>query len=178
MQVKPKEPHDGQRPFVGALAIVLLALAFAACGKDSADGPSSPAVGSAFRSRALAVCDAAFEMKEAQGPFPYPDFNPTQPDPSKLPEIAPFLAKTATTFDTWEREMKALGQPPSGQAAWAELVQAVEDHARIAAEQATAAERGDTETFTKDYYEGTHTQPELLKAANDAGVPECARVDR
>ena len=55
---------------------------------------------------------------------------------------------------------------------------AVESHARIASEQAAAAQSGDTETFTKDYYEGTETQDVLLTAANAAGVPECAAVDR
>ena len=124
------------------------------------------------------ACRDALAQKKAEGPFPYPDFNPTQPDPSKLPLIAPFLAKTATTFETWAREMQALGQPPTGRAAWADLVRAVESHARIASEHAAAAQSGDTETFTKDYYEGTETQDVLLAAANVAGVPECAAVDR
>ena len=160
---------------LGSLPIVILMVA---CGNGAANDASAPAVGSAFRGRAVAVCQAALEMKKAQGPFPYPDFNPTQPDPSTLRKIAPFLAKTATTFDTWQREMTALGQPPSGKAAWADLVQAVEAHARIDAEQALAAQRGDLETFTKDYREGTAAQGAVLRAANGAGVPECAEVDR
>jgi hypothetical protein len=88
------------------------------------------------------------------------------------------LAKTATTFETWAREMQALGQPPTGRSAWADLVRAVESHARIASEQAAAAQNGDTGTFTEDYHEGTETQDALLAAANAAGVPECASVDR
>ena len=50
-------------------------------------------------------------VKRAQGPFPYPDFNPTAPDPSKLPLIAPFSVETAVTFQTWLSEMKALASP-------------------------------------------------------------------
>ncbi len=152
-------------------------MAMAACSSETAP-VSPPAVGAAFRTRAVAVCNAALAQKKAEGPFPYPDFNPTQPDPSKLPLIAPFLAKTATTFQTWLNEMQALGQPPSGQAPWADLVGAVSSHARIATEQAAAARSGDIQTFTKDYYEGTKTQGVLLSAADAAGVPECAAVDR
>ena len=41
-----------------------------------------------------------------------------------------------------------------------------------------AATSGDIETFKDDYHEGTDTQDVLLSAANAAGVPECAAVDR
>lgn len=145
---------------------------------DSQPDDTQPAVGATFASKAVSVCDAALAQKKAQGEFPYPDFNPTDPDPSKLPLIAPFLAETAVTFQTWQSEMEALGQPPSGQAAWNDLVGAVSDHARIATEQAAAAKRGDIQTFIDDYHDGTDTQPVLLDAANAAGVPECAAVDR
>jgi hypothetical protein len=58
------------------LAFVLSAFV-AACGSDPAPG-ADPAVGAAFRSRAVAVCGDALAQKKAQGPFPYPDFNPTR----------------------------------------------------------------------------------------------------
>ena len=41
-----------------------------------------------------------------------------------------------------------------------------------------AAREGDTERFATDYDEGVATQEALLDAATDAGVPECAKVDR
>lgn len=164
--------------------LVLVVVAAAACSGDTPsdqipdDGGTEPAVGAPFATEAIAVCDAALAQKQAQGEFPYPDFNPTDPDPSTLPLIAPFLLETAVTFQTWEREMQALGQPPSGKEPWADLVDAVPDHARIATEQAAAAEKGDIETFIDDYHQGRDTQPVLLSAANAAGVPECAAVDR
>ena len=156
--------------------IMVMGLATACSGDTSSE--QQPDVGDAFATKAVAVCNAALAQKKAQGPFPYPDFNPTAPDPSKLPLIAPFLAETAVTFQTWLSEMKALGQPPSGQEAWGDLVSAVASHARIATEQAAAAKSGDIETFKSDYHEGTDTQDVLLSAANAAGVPECAAVDR
>ncbi|MGZ8640700.1 MAG: hypothetical protein ACXWYF_04505 [Actinomycetota bacterium] len=156
------------------LALMLLA----ACGGESAVDPQPPAVGTAFANRAVAVCQAALARKKAQGPFPYPDFNPTQPDASKLPEIARFLTETVETFETWLDEMQALGQPSSGEAAWDDLLAAIERHVRLDVEQQAAAERGDTETFTRDYHEGVETQVELLRAAEATGVPGCADVDR
>ncbi len=164
-------------PHIRVLAVVLLALGMAACGSGTA-GSSPPAVGAAFASRTVAVCHAAFAQKKAV-PFRYPDFNPTQPDTSKLPGIARYEAtNTVPAYTTWLREMQALGQPPTGQAAWTDLLTAIEGHVRSASEQQTAAQRGDTPTFIKDYYEGTKTQAELLSAADAAGVPECAAVDR
>jgi hypothetical protein len=160
------------------LAAVLLALVLNACGGDGIGSSQQPAVGAAFASKAVAVCEAALAQKKAQAPFPYPDFNPTQPDTSKFQEIAPFLAETAVTFKTWLREMQALGEPPTAQAAWDDLVTAVESHVRIAIEQQAAAESGDIPTFIKDYEEGSAVQDELLRAADAAGVPECAAVDR
>ena len=162
------------RAFVASVIAVGLATA---CSGDTSS-QQEPGVGSAFAAKAVAVCNAALAQKKAQGPFPYPDFNPTAPDPSKLQLIAPFLVETAVTFQTWLSEMKALGQPPSGQEAWGDLVSAVASHARIATEQADAATSGDIETFEDDYHEGTDTQDVLLSAANAAGVPECAAVDR
>lgn len=154
------------------LALMLLA----ACGGGSADEP--PAVGEAFANKAVAVCQTALARNQAQGPFPYPDFNPTQPDASKLPDIARYLTGSVEAYGTWLDEMQALGQPPSGQDAWNDLVAAIERHVQLDIEQQAAAESGDTETFTKDYYEGADTQSELFRAAEAAGVTECEDVDR
>ena len=69
--------------------------------------------------------------KEALGPFPYPDFNPTDPDLAEFPGIADVLMDTDVLWTTWLEEMRALGEPPSGNEAWAALLDAIEDHRRI-----------------------------------------------
>ena len=63
---------------------------FVAC----SNGSDGPAVGTAFASRAVAACNDAKALKDAEGPFPYPDFNPTDPDPAKFPGVADALMKT------------------------------------------------------------------------------------
>lgn len=149
-------------------------LTFVSC----SNGGDSPAVGAAFARRAVAVCNDAKALKDAEGPFPYPDFNPTDPDPAKFPGVADALMKTDVTFTTWLEDMRALGEPPSGNEAWVALLDAIEAHGRINRDQIDAAREGDTERFAADYDEGVATQEALLDAATDAGVPECAKVDR
>jgi hypothetical protein len=160
-----------------ALLIVLLAVGGAACGNSSSTG-SHAAVPVAFQRKALAVCKAAAAQKKAEGPFPYPKFNPTRPDWSKFPGVADALIKTPQIFRTWQRNMQALGEPSTGRAAWDDLLAAIDSHVRIASEQQAAAARRDSQTFIKDYDEGANTQEELLRAANAAGVAGCAAVDR
>ena len=160
-----------------ALIVALLAVGGSACGGGSSN-VSEAALPVAFQSKALAVCKAAAAEKKAQGPFPYPDFNPTRPDWSKYPNVAAALVKTPVIFRTWLRNMQALGEPSTGQAAWNDLLTAIESHVRIAAEQEAAAARRDSDTFTKDYEEGRQTQDKVLKAATAAGVPDCAAADR
>ena len=161
------------------LVLSLLALMLlAACSDNSAVEQQQPGVGVAFAQKAVAVCRAAVTRKDAQGPFPYPDFNPTDPDASKLPDIARFLTGSVEIYTTWLDQMKALGQPPSAQAAWNALLAAIERHVKLNVEQQAAAEHGDTKTFTKDYREGLQARTDLTRAAGAAGVPECAAVDR
>ena len=162
----------------GRYARLLATLVIATITVGCTGSASDPGVGTEFAAKAVAVCDHARELKQAQGAFPLPDFNPTQPDVSKFPEVAVFLRKTATTFETWHSEMQALGEPSSGQAAWADLLDQVKRHVDLNADQITAAGRGDSATFSKDYFAGQQTQAALLQAAKAAGVPECAKVDR
>jgi hypothetical protein len=58
------------------------------------------------------------------------------------------------------------------------LLDAIQAHVRINRDQIDAARKGDTERFAADYDEGVATQEALFDAATDAGVPECAKVDR
>lgn len=78
----------------------------------------------------------------------------------------------------WWTAIKALGSPASGEDAWSGLIAAIDKHAANAREQADAAARGNTATFTKDNEVEAKAQVELLDAANRAGIPDCAKLDR
>jgi hypothetical protein len=160
------------RRSIPALVILLIAVA---CGGSSA---TSDSVEDGFARRATAVCVSALADKHAEGTFPYPDFNPTRPDPTKLAGVATFLEKTATTFTSWHERMVALGEPKHGGEAWHHLLAAINTHVRLTRDQIAAARSGDTQQFADDYQEGVDTQARLLDAAQAAGVPQCADVDR
>jgi hypothetical protein len=117
-------------------------------------------------------------MKQSQGAFPFPDFNPTKPDPAVLTQLPPILERTATRYASWSVAMKALGQPAGGQAAWTSLIAAIDRHGDLNRDQIDAAAKGDASRFADDYAKGVETTAALLKAATDAGIPDCAKVDR
>jgi hypothetical protein len=139
---------------------------------------TTPAVGSQFQHKALAVCRAALTQKHAEGPFPYPNFDPSQPDPTDLPGVAPFFAKAITTYSTWLHRMQGLGQPPGGHTAWADLLNAISVQLRLHQDQRAAALRVDTATFSSDYQKGFKAIEDLQRAADAAGVSACGSVDR
>ena len=159
---------------VASAAIVSLGTA---CGGDSSGNDAGPGVlGKTFHDRVTAVCRSVLSQKRALGPFPYPDFNPTQPDLSKLPSIARLEAKTVQIYDGWVRRLDALGQPQTGQSAWSNVLEALKNNARAIADQQAAGERRDGETFTRDYYEGNKFQTQLEDASDAAGLPACAEA--
>lgn len=155
-----------------ALAAVLLALGGTGCG-GGGHAPPAAVLGKAFEGRAASACRTALAAKKAQGPFPFPAFNPTKPDLSKLPSIGRLEARTVKIYDAWLRRMVALGQPPAGRAAWAGVVSALRSNGRFIADQQRAASRRDGRTFTRDYYGGSAAQRRLERAAVAAGVPAC-----
>ena len=162
----------------GLASTVVLVTFGGGCGDGGSKYGSTSQVPASFRERAVDVCNRALAKKKAEATFPYPDFNPTRPDWARYPGVARALAKTPGVFRSWLEDVESLGEPATGRAAWDDLVAAIRDHVRIAAEQYLAAIRHDTATFTKDYEEGSDVQDKLLEAATGAGVPECAAVDR
>jgi hypothetical protein len=161
------------RVWVGVLLTVSV-LGSEACGGSS--DPTRPAVGVKFQREALAVCRAALAQKHAEGHFPYPDFNPTQPDPSEFPGVARFFTKAVTTYSTWLQRMRALGQPPAGRRAWADLLDGINTQLHLHEDQRAAALRGDARTFASDYQKGLQATEAVQHAADAAGVSACVSV--
>jgi hypothetical protein len=158
--------------------VIAVGLGAGACGGGAAATANPTILGADFATKALAVCDDMVAKKQSMGPFPFPDFNPTKPDPSVLPQLPVVLEKTASLWSSWSTAMKALGQPTGGQAAWQGLIAAIDRHGEVNGDQIDAAGKGDAARFASDYSEGVATQAALLKAATDAGIPDCAKVDR
>jgi hypothetical protein len=161
-----------------AVAIILSVAALAACGSEPGD-QTPPAVGESFATRAASVCQTALETKQAWSAFPVADFDPNRPDPAAFPEVAAWLeGEVAPTFEAWLNGLTTLGQPPSAQQAWSDVLSAIDTIVHLNADQVRAAESGDTEGFV-EATDGLHAvQSELERATAAAGVPTCADVHK
>jgi hypothetical protein len=74
--------------------------------------------------------------------------------------------------------MQALGQPPGGRTAWANLLKAIGVQLHLHQDQRAAALRGDTATFSSDYQKGFKAIDDLQRAADAGGVSAWGPVDR
>jgi hypothetical protein len=159
------------------LGACLAVLAMVGCGGGGGGSGSAPAVGAEFAAKATVVCQAAHAQKQAQGSFADPDFNPTQPDPAKLPAVAEFIAQGTTIYTAWLHNMQALGSPLTGQDEWADVLTAINEQLSQHVHQHAAALAGDTKTFEVDFERGAKARDHLQQAAKAAGLPACAVVE-
>ncbi len=158
------------------MGALFASLAAVSCGGGGGSA-SVPVLGADFAAKATAVCKAALAQKQAQGSFADPDFNPTKPDPAKLPAVAAFIAEGTAIYSSWLHDMQALGSPPSGQDAWAAVLTAIDEQLRQHEHQRTAALAGDTKAFADDFEQGARARADLQRAATVAGLPVCATVE-
>jgi hypothetical protein len=152
--------------------IASLVLVHTASGESTQSG--APAFGPTFSAKVIALCRRALAEKKAEPPFPFPTFNPTKPDVSKLQAIGRYEAGGVQIFRTWVRGMLALGPPLLGRKQWVALLEPLNAHLRIIIDQQAAALRRDGAAFTRDYYAGNTAQSEMVRASHAAGVPVCA----
>ena len=119
------------------------------------------------------MCKAVGDALRAQGPFPFPDFNPEQPDASKFPTIATYEAKTVATEQSWQSQLHALGEPSTGAAGWKTFLGFVDGGVTSTVAQQDAARRGDSAAFTQTYHDLTSHGLAGTQAASAVGLPSC-----
>jgi hypothetical protein len=156
---------------------LVIAIAVSGCGGSDSGGGKVEGVGDGFAARALSVCKSAQESKDGWRKFPAADFDPAKPDAAQLPEVGAWLkSEVAPTFEAWLDGLTALGKPPSGHRAWAEVLTSVRKITHFNSVQVQAAKDGDTDAFAKATKALGDVQPELERAAATAGVGKCAEV--
>ena len=159
----------------GVTATCFCVLLLAGCGGSSDKQTSG--VGTEFASKAIAVCEAALADKHDWQPFPVDGFNPSDPDPSKFPEVSIWLAnQVAPTFHRWLTDLQALGTPPTAQTDWNATIAAVKKIDHLNSDQIAAANDHDTDAFAAATSALGSTQDELVAASKRAGVADCAEV--
>jgi hypothetical protein len=166
------------------IAAGILLLSMSACGSSGKNATSSTTttaprasertqVDAAFKARAAAVCNAAGDKLRAQGSFPFPNFDPEHPDASELPAIAGYEAKTVATERSWQTQLRALGQPSSGESAWISLLERIDRAVNEAAAQQAAAQHSNSIAFTKTFHELSSSVSSNRKLAAAVGLASC-----
>jgi hypothetical protein len=134
---------------------------------------SSGFVDAGFRTRVAATCKTAATALHAEGPFPFPNFDPAHPIVADLPRIGAYEAKTVTALRTWQSSLKALGQPTAGSVGWKGFVSAVDRDVASTMTQQGAAQRSDAVEFTKTDQDLTSRVAADTQAAAAIGLPTC-----
>lgn len=165
------------RTTASAAVAALIVIALAGCGGGTGSTDSEPGVGSDFAAKARSACDAALKDKQTWTAFPVPDFNPTDPEPSAFPKVATWLEhEVAPTFKTWHDSLVALGDPPTDQQAWKDVIAAIATIEQGNKNQISAANANDPDAFKAATQTMKDAQTDLVAATDDAGVPTCAEV--
>jgi hypothetical protein len=166
--------------FAGAL--------IAGCGGSSHKATSAPASTStpgagntgldpAFRKRANLVCTRIQEAFRKLPPFPYPSFDPTHPDVSKLPAIARYFASGSLPLSqSAGRALRALGQPARGQSAWQQFISVQQAKVVTFEHQVASARRSDATAFTATVYQFGPQAMQQGNLARALGLPACAMI--
>ena len=166
------------RRLLSLIAVAAAAAALVGCSGSSADR-ATPRVGKVFAARATDACQKALESKQSWSDFPVASFDPAHPDRSALPKAARWLEEqVAPTFEGWLRDLQALGTPPTGAAAWTDVLTAVAQIVKGNADEITAAQTGDTGRFAAAHDRLEQAQSVLERATSAAGVPKCAEVHK
>jgi len=135
--------------------------------------PASGFVDASFHAKVAATCTTLATALAAEGPFPYPNFDPEHPVVTDFPGIASYEAKTVAAFRSWQTALHALGRPSAGVAAWTAYLSAIDKDVSSTVEQQRAAKQADSATFTKTYHDLSSSGPVDTRAAQARGVPSC-----
>ena len=150
---RPQTPffaRVGRRP--SFVAAVLLAGALAGCGASAGTSHARTATTShldeAFVGRVDSWCAVTLQRYQAvQGTFPLPGFDPLHPDPAQLPQVGRFFARGSAVRDSIPAQLRALGEPATGAAAWNGLRDDLIQSTDLADTQITAASAANGPAF-------------------------------
>ena len=135
--------------------------------------PANGYVDAKFRTRVAATCKAAGNALHAEGPFPFPTFDPQHPAVADLPTIARYEAKTVAALRAWQAALHTLGRPIAGSLAWTTYLSAVDQSVTSTIAQQRAAQNRDSAAFTQTYRDLSSRGPAGARAASAIGLPTC-----
>lgn len=140
--------------------------------------PRGPANRSFIR-RASAACATEHRGLSALPPFPLPDFDPLNPDPSQLPQVGQFFDGPGDARPL-ERTLLAalvkLGKPKVGASIWRGVTRGLPELIAGQTEQTNAALAGDVARFVAAVHAGDRIVEPFSFAARAFGAPGCDLV--
>jgi hypothetical protein len=128
-------------------AALALAACAGGCGGSGHHATPSARIDQAFLARANGVCAAALARVQANGPFPYPNFDPLHPSAAMVPRVVAFFRPLVPIDRAVPGQLRALGEPASGRQQWDRLRDLVTRDETNAVHQVAVGEAGDVKGF-------------------------------
>jgi len=172
----------------GPAVAILAAVGFAACGSSSksnsgtANAPaghptasiatpsSATAPKPTFIAQVTSVCAAAVPRLNAQGKFPYPNFDPLHPDVKLLPKVGAFIASVQAQDARLPAQLARLGSPDKQQAQWQQMLALANSLSATVARQIKAARASNAPAFVAATRELESIEMRLQKLALEVGL--------
>lgn len=130
-----------------------------------AQAKTTPTITPSFIAKVNTFCASeATKITTAEGgSFPYPNFNPYAPDVKTMRLAGAFFAKALSVRQDVPQQLKAVGEPTSGQRQWNDLKAIDAESNRIAITQVHDAQTGNVKGFVSTVRRLTSLQNELVK---------------
>jgi hypothetical protein len=160
------------RVLSGAVAVVCLALAATACGRDGS-GESSDG-SAAVIEQIDRICADWKDAVDERGDFPLEDFDAENPSADDLPAVGEYFASGESAAEEAIADVRELSAPADVEAEVDALVTALEQQLESAKVQAAAARGSDVAAFTATLEDASSSQEDVQDAADDLGAEGCA----
>jgi hypothetical protein len=129
-----------------------------------------------FIARADALCGSAARSLASLPPFPFPNFDPLQPDPATLPAVGAFFTGPGDPrpiLASLGAGLGGLGEPPAEQSAWHAVLAARDRVLAVIDEQDQAALAGDVPGFVRSVHDSVAGFRAVAITATVFGVSRC-----
>jgi hypothetical protein len=148
-----------------------MVLAVLACVATPAIAASTPKISPPFVAKTNAACagiSASFR-KVGEVKFPYPNFDPTNPQPSLLKKVGEYFEEGVGAWEAVPRKLRALGMPAKGASTWKKVRADADRFESLAVIQARAATAGEAKAFVAAVRKLTGVTKKLDSAALAGG---------
>ena len=137
---------------------------------------SRPTANQRFIARAEDLCRRAGIALAALPPFPFANFDPLAPDPSKLPDVGAFFTGPGDPrpiLRELDTTLHELGQPPRDSGAWRLVTRARDQELAIIDEQDRAALAGNVPVFLRSVHRSAANFRQIAISATVFGSTRC-----